>query len=121
MPMRQMNVAMEELLDAMEEHNDSVVSYFNQRTGEVGIWIDPSINEWPQLDRDDPDWIGIPRLESHDAFRTMERFVDGLDELDVQRQLRTALQGRGAFRRFRDTLAGFPDLRLRWEMTRRCG
>lgn len=119
MAMRQLHVAMDELLDAMEDRSDAIVPYFNQRTGEVSIWVDPAINEFPQLDPDDPDWVAIPRLESHEAFRVMERFVDGLDEIDVQRQLRGALQGRGAFRRFRDALAGFPDLRDRWQATQR--
>jgi hypothetical protein len=81
MQKRHLQVAMDELLDAMEERSESVVPYFNQRTGEVSIWVDPDINEWPQLDPDDPDWVEIPRVASHDAFRVMERFVDGKTEL----------------------------------------
>jgi hypothetical protein len=116
---RKLHVAMDELLDAMEERSDSVVPYFNQRTGAVDIWVDPDINEFPQLDPDDPDWVEIPRVESHEAFRTMQSFVDGIDELDVQRRLQSSLEGRGAFRRFRETLAGYPDLRDRWQTTQR--
>ena len=116
---RKLHVAMDELLDAMEERSDSVVPYFNQRAGKVENWVDPDFNEFPQPDPDDPDWVEIPRVESHDAFRTMQTFVDSLDEVDVQRRLHSSLQGRGAFRRFRETIAEFPDLRNRWETTQR--
>lgn len=120
MPKRRLHVAMDDLLDAIEEQSETIVPYFNQRTGEVDIWVDPAIcGDEPQLDPDAADWVEIPRIDSHDAFRTMERFVDTLDELDVQRQLRTALQGRGPFRRFRETLAPFPDLRDRFETMQR--
>lgn len=111
---------MDELLDALEEHSENIVPYFNQRTGAVDLWVDPDVcGEEPQFDPDDPDWVEIPRVDSHDAFRTMERFVDTVEELDVQRQLRSALQGRGAFRRFREAIAGFPDLRDRFQALRR--
>jgi hypothetical protein len=115
---RTLRVAMQDLLDAIEEWNEQAVHYFNRRTGEV-VRFDPELDS-PEVDPDDdPDLVVIPNLESHDAFRVMERFVDGIDELDVQRQLRRSLEGKGAFRRFRETLAGFPDLRGRWETTHR--
>ena len=53
--MRQLHVAMDDLLDAMEERSDSVVPYFNQSTGEVDVWVDPDVHDGPQLDPDDPD------------------------------------------------------------------
>lgn len=110
---------MDDLMDALEERSESVVPYFNQRTGAVEMWIDPAINEWPQLDPDDLDWVEIPRVEGRDAFRTLERFVDGVAELDVQRRLREALGGQGVFRRFRERLSEYPDLQARWETCRR--
>jgi hypothetical protein len=119
MDKRQLRVEMDELLDAFEERSEHVVMYFNRETGEVGTWIDPDFNEWPQLDPDDACWVEIPRLDARDGIREIERFVDTLDELDVQRQLRNAIQGKGAFRRFRETLHGYPDLRARWEVAHR--
>ena len=114
-----MSVEMDELLDAFDERSESVVMFFNRETGEVGTWVDSEIDESPQLDPDDPDWVEIPRADARDDIREIERFVETLDELDVQRQLRHALQGRGAFRRFRDTLHGYPDLHARWETAHR--
>ena len=119
MDKRQLRVAMDDLLDAFEERSESVVMYFNRETGEVAPFVDPDIVDVPQLDRDDPDWVEVPRTEARDDIREIERFVDTLDELDVQRQLRHALQGKGAFRRFRDTMHGYPDLRERWEAAHR--
>jgi hypothetical protein len=47
---RKLHVAMDELLDAMEDRSDFVVPYFNQRTGEVDVWIE-SLDDEEQLDR----------------------------------------------------------------------
>lgn len=115
-----MQVAMDDLLDMLDEHSDLHTPYFHQRTGDVAIYFeDTGIDPDPVVDPDDPDWIPVPRVQSHDAFRVMEHFVDTLDEPDVQQQLRRALQGKGAFRRFRDTLHGFPDLLGRWNQFQR--
>ncbi|HEX6811603.1 MAG TPA: UPF0158 family protein [Planctomycetota bacterium] len=115
---RKLHVAMDDLFDAMEERSDFVVPYFNQRTGEVDTWVE-SLEAEGQLDPEDPDWVEVPRVEARDAFPMMQGFVDGIDELDVKRRLQRALEGQGAFRRFRETLAEYPDLRSQWESTQR--
>jgi hypothetical protein len=44
----------------------------------------------------------------------MEDFVDTLSDSERRDRLRIALDGRGAFRRFRDVLARVPDDHTRW-------
>jgi uncharacterized protein UPF0158 len=44
----------------------------------------------------------------------MERFVDTIDDPDRRDRLEIALQGRGAFRRFKDVLARWPAELTRW-------
>jgi hypothetical protein len=118
--MRKLRVTMYEILDALESHGDGQTHYLNTETGEVEIWIDPSLSgaENP-FDPDDEQYVAVPQQDSHDEYRIMENFVLGVDEEDVQDVLRLAISGKGAFRRFRESLAGYPDLRARWEREKR--
>lgn len=44
----------------------------------------------------------------------MCRFADSVDEEDIRERLDVALQGKGAFRRFRDVIFPYPDLKEKW-------
>jgi hypothetical protein len=44
----------------------------------------------------------------------MERFIRRVEDDHLQDRLWHAIQGRGAFRRFKDTLARYPALEERW-------
>lgn len=116
---RRLRVDMDGLLDALEVHEQGVTPYFHRQRGIVAFHVEGYEPDGDGVDPDDPDWVWIDRIESRDAFRVMERFVSSLDEPDVQRRLRRALEGRGAFRRFRETLHGCPDLRARFEQVQR--
>ena len=59
-------------------------------------------------------YIRVPRDESRDAYRDMEAFVPTVDDGSLQAQPWRAIEGRGAFRRFRDVLADHPHERDRW-------
>jgi hypothetical protein len=44
----------------------------------------------------------------------MEEFIISVRDARLQGRLEVAIQGRGAFRRFKDVLAGHPQERERW-------
>ncbi len=54
----------------------------------------------------------VPRYERE--YELMRQFADDLDEEEVHEQLMIALQGKGAFGRFRTVIHRHPDLRDRW-------
>ena len=56
----------------------------------------------------------VPRSESHDGYRDMEDFIDGLPNARVQERLSDAIRGRGPFRRFKDVLLDYPTEREHW-------
>jgi hypothetical protein len=56
----------------------------------------------------------ISSTGSRDGYRDMVLFVDTIDDDDRVDRLGIALQGRGAFRRFKDVLARWPDELDRW-------
>lgn len=75
----------------------------------------PELIEYEELglgpdELDDPDrWLYVPCEGSHHGYRDMELFIATLDNPDVVDRLDIAIQGRGAFRRFRDVLSRRPD------------
>ncbi|WP_327722124.1 UPF0158 family protein [Streptomyces sp. NBC_00490] len=50
-------------------------------------------------------WLSVPTLGPRYGYRDMELFIEGLDDAVLADRLRTAVRGRGAFRRFKDVLA----------------
>jgi hypothetical protein len=88
-------------------------------TGEV--WPNAAIedseemaeNDWD--DDGDPDrWLWVHSEGSRSGYRDMEWFISEIDDTEVADRLRIAISGRGAFRRFKDTLSRWPDLMARW-------
>ncbi|MGP4086486.1 UPF0158 family protein [Streptomyces sp. KR55] len=63
-------------------------------------------------DEDEPEgterWLHVPRAGSRYAYSDMEDLITTLDDQDLARLLGIAIQGRGAFRRFKDMLATSP-------------
>jgi hypothetical protein len=112
---------MDEILDDMDTYGDETRFYLDTQTGEVSLWIDPlhSGEEEEQVDREDSRYAQIPQRGSRESYGDMERFVLAIDEEDVRRELQQAIQGKGAFDRFRRALSGYPDLAARWRQEKR--
>jgi hypothetical protein len=120
--LRKLFVPMDEILDAIDTHGEGTVFYLDTNSGQLELWIDPVHGgEENQFDPEDDRYARVPRPTSDEEYQAMERFVDQLEETDVQAELRPALQGKEAFGRFRAVLAGYPDLRARWEQDKRQG
>jgi hypothetical protein len=85
-------------------------------TGKVVFWTsDTGIDGHTPIDLDDLDLVGIRPLPSYVWYQDMADFADLIsDELAGQRLAR-AIQGKGAFRRFRDELhQEYPHLLDAW-------
>jgi predicted nucleotidyltransferase len=59
-------------------------------------------------------YIAVPRADSSEAYRDMEDFIATVKDERMQDRLWQAIEGRGAFRRFKDLLADHPRERERW-------
>jgi hypothetical protein len=59
-------------------------------------------------------YIRIPERESHRAYHSMAGFTESIDDPVLKEELSTVLNGRGAFRRFKDILLAYPKERKRW-------
>ena len=59
-------------------------------------------------------YIRVERDDPYDDYRTMERFIGTIEDADLRERLWNAIQGRGAFRCFRDQLARHQQVREDW-------
>jgi len=56
----------------------------------------------------------VPPRPPREGWRTMHLFLDQIADPAVREKLGSALVGRGAFRRFKDLLLAYPELRQQW-------
>lgn len=108
-------VAWEALEDAFENNAPEVHSYLHFDTGEVirivdGV-ADPSMHTRIMNDNR---YLRIDPVSSREQYRWMERFIATVEESELRRALTTAIDGKGAFRRFKDVLMNHPVDRERW-------
>jgi hypothetical protein len=69
-----------------------------------------AVVEWADDDR----FLEIPRVSSGEGYEDMEAFIETVSDEHVQEILAVAIQGKGAFRRFKDTLERHPKECERW-------
>ncbi len=90
----------------------------DRRTGEV--WHRAQIEYAVETGEEDPDdhepdrWLWVECEGSRDGYRDMEDFIATVADPHQAEVLAVAVEGRGAFRRFRDVLHRWPDLVERW-------
>jgi len=61
-----------------------------------------------------PRYQEIPVRFSSEGYNLMVEFVEGLTDSRVQRELHSAMDGKGAFRRFKDVLRNYPEVEKEW-------
>lgn len=107
-----------DMLEAAMEDSDLTNRYFlNLITGQVVFFLEDVglSNEdehlLEEIDGSD-DYVAVERIPAHEAYQWMVDFVDEMvaptDE-HAAGKLSIALNGKGAFRRFKDTLHGVDD------------
>lgn len=62
----------------------------------------------------DTRYLSIEKQNSHEGYRDMQIFIADLDDSHVREVLETAIQGSGAFRRFKDALYRHPEVQKAW-------
>ena len=107
-----------DMLETAMEDSDLAHRYFlNLVSGEVVFFFDDlglSDEDERLLEEIEGsnDYVAIERIPSHEAYQWMVDFVDEMvapaDE-DAAEKLSIALNGKGAFRRFKDTLRRIDD------------
>jgi hypothetical protein len=108
---------LEEIANALADQTDYEHRWLiNPETGEVAYWTsDTGIDGQTPVDLDELDLSCIDPLPSYIWHRDMADFADQLSDERAGRRLARAIQGRGAFRRFKDELhEEYPQLLPAW-------
>jgi len=112
---RPVPISWEALEDAFENNAPEVHSYLHLSTGEVmrvvdGV-ADPVTHTRIVADNN---YRRVEPVSSREQYRWMERFIATVDEGPLRQRLLQSIDGKGAFRRFKDVLMSFPVDRERW-------
>jgi hypothetical protein len=107
------SIDLEEIANALADQTDYEHRWLiNPDTGEIAFWTaDTGIDGQAPVDLDELDLVVIDPLPSWVWYQDMADFADGITDERAGRRLARAIQGKGAFRRFKDELhEEYPDL-----------
>ncbi len=114
-----LKVDLDELRSAMEDSSWEHAYYLDLETGEILSMSDHVDDEETEklrndieanLDRYEP----IPKTESYEGYKDMEDFIVTVEDDHLAELLKVEIDGKGAFRRFKDVLADYPEEQGRW-------
>jgi hypothetical protein len=112
---RDVPVDWEALEDAFENNAPEVHSYLHVPTGDVLRIVDGIAD--PQMHARiaaDVNYLRIEPVSSREQYRWMERYIPMVEDKELQHKLSRAIDGKGAFRRFKDVLMSYGPERERW-------
>jgi hypothetical protein len=112
---REVPVDWESLEDAFENNAPEVHSYLHLTTGEVLRVVDGVAD--PQMHvriASDGNYLRIDPVSSREQYRWMERFIPMVEDDELRTKLTQAIDGKGAFRRFKDVLMSYAADREKW-------
>jgi predicted nucleotidyltransferase len=107
------NIDLADLCEALDDHSYEQNWWLDPSTGEIVLWNDYSREQGEP----DPVLRGLRAIEptpSREGYADMEDFIARVRDPRARDLLERAIAGRGAFRRFKDTLFDFPKLREAW-------
>jgi hypothetical protein len=114
-PPRDVPIDWEALEDAFENNAPEVHSYLHLSTGEVLRVVDGIADpEMHQRIASDASYMRIEPVSSREQYRWMERFIPMVEDKPLADLLTQAIDGKGAFRRFKDVLMSHGSERERW-------
>ena len=114
-------IDVEEIATALADQTDYEHRWLiDPRTGQVSFWTsDTGIDGENPVDIDELDLTLIDPLPPYVWYQDMADFADGISDRAASRRLTQSLQGRGAFRRFKNQLyERCPELISAWHALR---
>ena len=107
----------DEIATALSDQSDYDHRWLiDPKTGEIAFWTsDTSVDGQNPVELDELDLVPIDPLPSYVWYEDMADFAEGISDEGAGRRLARAIDGRGAFRRFKSELyERHPDLIAHW-------
>ena len=136
--MKKLKIDLEIIANAMEDTNRTEMDYYlDKETGEV-LYVSEEVFRYAEEDEDNiredlPDWqkedvklaqdilfkkpdryICIPERPSYEGYNLMVEFTEKVEDESLREKLNIALDGKGAFRRFKNVIGDYPDYEKEW-------
>jgi hypothetical protein len=110
----------EEIAGALADQTDYEHRWLiDPTTGQVAFWTsDTGIDGQNPVEIDELDLVPIDPLPPYVWYQDMVDFADGVSDVAAGQHLKESLQGRGAFRRFKNQVYERPDLISAWHAFR---
>ncbi|MDB9525326.1 UPF0158 family protein [Oscillatoria sp. CS-180] len=116
-------IDLEMLEEGFENTSGEISFYLDVKTGQIamessdfpsGILVGEGDFDEETFDLSDSSrFLPIPMADSREGYRDMEAFINTLENPILKDKLEIAIDGSGAFRRFKNVLIGEPE-RERW-------
>jgi hypothetical protein len=110
------NIRLASIAEALDDNGDMTSWWFDPATGEVETYLSEYYRTEDD-EEDDPRDLGYVHIDaegSRTAYLEMVEFAEAVADVHARDLLLRALEGRGAFRRFRETVYEISELREQW-------
>jgi len=132
--MKKLAVNIAEIAELMDTTFDETECYLDLQTGKTELipaellgmddeedelsslpdWEKDSLAVVKEIEAETGRYVPIPEPDSREAYDDMVRFADTVTDPELRKSLDIALDGRGAFRRFRNVLDNHDSEQQRW-------
>ncbi len=114
-----MKIDLDELCYALDDASYDNAYYLDLDTGGLLLISDymdsEEVEELSRRLEEEPErYELLPKASSHEGYREMEEFIATVQDERLAELLEVAIDGKGAFRRFKDVLGRFPNDQERW-------
>jgi len=114
-----LKIDLDELYLAMEDSSYDHEYYLDLVTGEILLLTEYMDDDEGKKLREKIDngldrYERIPKTESHEGYEDMQDFIATVKNERLWELLEVAINGKGAFRQFKDALLNYPEERERW-------
>lgn len=114
-----MTIPLKQVIQAIEEASEVFTSFWDTKTGETVYLADPLMTDETddalstEMENEPGRFLRFPTKYEIHQYRIMEDFVDQLSLGKAQEELAYAIRGKGAFRRFKQSVR-YHGLEQRW-------
>ena len=116
-----MTIPLKQVIQAIEEANEVFTSFWDTESNKTVYLVDPLMTDMTEDDKalaaaieDMPErFLRFPTKYEIHQYRIMENFIDQLSSRKAQEELAHAIRGKGAFRRFKQSVR-YHGLEQRW-------
>jgi hypothetical protein len=114
-----LDIDLDELCQAMDDSSYEHDYYLDLETGDI-LFVSENMDDEEsrklreQIEEGSDRYELVPKADSNEGYGDMEDFIYTVEDLHLAELLMVAINGRGAFRRFKDVLLNYPEARDRW-------